>query len=110
MTIFYANNKLKKQFSNASEIKTAFGQMAKKVSERLADIRAAPNLAVLMQLPAAKCHPLTGNRQGDWAVSISGNYRLIFTIGDDPIPLKDDTGVDTVKVLEIVITGTEDYH
>lgn len=110
MTIFYSNNKLKKQFSSATEIKIAFGNMAKKISDRLADIRAAPNLAVLMQLPAAKCHSLTGDRTGDWAVSVSGNYRIIFKIAHDPIPLKDATSINTIEVTEIIFTGVEDYH
>ena len=33
MKIEYKNNKLKRQFGNASEIKKAFGEMAKKISE-----------------------------------------------------------------------------
>lgn len=110
MKIFYATNKLKMQFSNATEIKKAFGIMAKKVSARKEDIISAATLQVLMQIPPANCHPLTGDMKGEWAVNISGNHRIIFEISHNPIPLKEDTGVDTERVTEITILRTEDYH
>jgi proteic killer suppression protein len=110
MNIQYGNNKLRRQLSSASEIKKAFGEMAKKVTRRLDEITASPNLAVLMKIPAANCHPLTGDRQGEWAVDISGNFRMIFEINQNPIPLKTDGGIDTVLITDITITGTEDYH
>jgi toxin HigB-1 len=31
-----------------------------------------------MALPGARLHPLRGDRAGQWAVSISGNWRVIF--------------------------------
>ncbi|MDH7462600.1 hypothetical protein QEG73_14985 [Chitinophagaceae bacterium 26-R-25] len=110
MEIDYSSNKLRKQLSDASEIKKAFGVNAKRVSARLDDIKSSPNLAVLMQLPAANCHPLTGDKKGKWAVDISANHRMIFEIANDPVPLKEDEGVDTIKVTEIRIINTTDYH
>jgi plasmid maintenance system killer protein len=110
MEIEYSTNKLKKQFSNASEIKKAFGVNAKRVSSRIDDIITSPNLAVLMQLPAANCHPLKGNNQDKWALDISANYRLIFEIVNNPIPLKEDGGINTIKVTHIRIVETTDYH
>lgn len=110
MEIFYASNKLKKQFSSASEIKKAFGGMAKKIAMRLDEMKSAPNLAVLQQIPQAQCHSLAGDRNGQWAVSISGNYRIIFTIGHDPVPVTDEGLIATILITDIIISGTEDYH
>lgn len=110
MEIEYSSNKLKKQLSNASEIKKAFGVNAKRVTARMDDIKASPNLAVLMQLSAANCHPLSGNKKGEWAVNISANHRLIFEIANDPIPTKEDNNIDTIKVTDIRILETTDYH
>jgi proteic killer suppression protein len=31
-----------------------------------------------MNLPGLRLHPLTGNRKGQWAVSVSGNWRVVF--------------------------------
>ena len=32
-----------------------------------------------MNIPSYKLHPLKGDRKGQWAVWVSGNWRLIFT-------------------------------
>lgn len=110
MKIEYKNNRLSRQLSNASEIKRAFGEMAKKVSTRMSEMIAAPNLSIFIQLPGPKCHALQGERLGEWAVSISPNHRLIFEIDHDPIPLNTDGSIDIRNVTDILITGTEDYH
>jgi len=47
-----------------------------------------------MNLPGARLHPLKGERVGQWAVSVSGNWRLIFEF----------EGTDVINV-DIV-----DYH
>jgi toxin HigB-1 len=31
-----------------------------------------------MNLPGYRLHPLKGERKGQWAVSVSGNWRLVF--------------------------------
>jgi proteic killer suppression protein len=37
-----------------------------------------------MNLPGYRLHRLTGDRQGQWAVSVSGNWRLVFEFeGED---------------------------
>ena len=37
-----------------------------------------------MALPWLGLHPLAGDRQGAWAVSVSGNWRVTFTfVGKD---------------------------
>ncbi|WP_286841914.1 MULTISPECIES: type II toxin-antitoxin system RelE/ParE family toxin [Sphingobacterium] len=109
MKITYSN-KIKKKFSSAAEIKKAFGTMAKKVQARLDDIEASPNLNVLMQIQAANCHALSGNRDGEWAVNISPNHRLIFEIDNDPIPLTPTGEIDRIRVTDIRIIDTTDYH
>jgi proteic killer suppression protein len=110
VNIRFGNSKIAKKLENASAIKRSFGVMAKKVSMRLDEIGAAPNLAVLKQIPQAGCHELKGNRAGEWAVSISGNHRLIFELDHGPVPLKEDGSIDEIVITDIVVTGTEDYH
>jgi len=110
MEIDYRKNKLRKQCSTASEIKRAFGVRAKKVSDRLDEITSSPNLEVLMQIPAANCHPLKADKAGEWAVDISGNFRIIFEITDDPIPMKVDGSIDTALVTKVIIIEIDDYH
>jgi plasmid maintenance system killer protein len=110
MEIDYRKNKLRKQCSSASEIKRAFGTRAKKVSDRLDEITSSPNLSVLMQIPAANCHPLKADMAGEWALDISGNWRIIFEIDDDPIPKKEDGSIETNLVTKVKINEIDDYH
>lgn len=35
-----------------------------------------------MGLPGYRLHPLKGERKGQWAVSVSGNWRLVFGFED----------------------------
>jgi plasmid maintenance system killer protein len=108
--IGYKNNRLRKQLCSATEIKKTFGVNADRVSRRLIQIEAAPNLEVLQQIPAANCHALKGNRAGEWAVDISANHRMIFIIDHDPVPENDDGSVNTILVTAICIIETTDYH
>jgi proteic killer suppression protein len=47
-----------------------------------------------MRLPGLDLHPLSGDRTGEWAVSVSGNWRVTFLF----------EGTDAVSV------NYEDYH
>jgi len=110
MKVDFGSNKLKKQMSSASEIKRAFGVNAKRVQQRLDEMESSPNLAVLQQIPAANCHPLKGDRKGEWAVDISGNYRIIFELDHDPLPIKENGEIEAIKITGIKILKTTDYH
>lgn len=56
------------------------GVMAKhirRLRHRLAVIDAATHVTEI-NLPGYKLHPLAGNRDGIWAISVSGNWRITF--------------------------------
>lgn len=110
MNIVYQKNKLKKQLSSASEIKKSFGELAKRISQRLQEFEASQNLSILMQIPAANCHRLLGDRKDEWAVDVSGNFRIIFMLGHEPVPVKENGDIDTLLITNILITEIEDYH
>lgn len=110
MNVDFKSNKIRKAITDALEMKKAFGNMAKKVSQRMEQLKAAPTLADMEKYQAARCHPLKGERKGEWAVDISVNHRLIFEINQDPIPLNKDGAIDTKKITDIMIIGTTDYH
>lgn len=71
---------------------------------------AAGNLHHVSLLPAARLHPLKGDRKGQFAVDAKHPYRLIFESNHDPIPVKEDGGVDLSKVTSVIILEVEDYH
>jgi proteic killer suppression protein len=43
-------------------------------------IKQARDIEELMKLPVLRCHPLKGSRAGQYAVNITGFYRLIFSL------------------------------
>ena len=108
--ISYKNRKLEKQLTDPREMAKSFGQLARKVNQRLKDLTDAENLAIMRTIPAARCHELTGDRKGELAVDVSGNYRMIFEPNHDPIPKKDDGGLKWEDVTKIQINEIEDYH
>jgi proteic killer suppression protein len=110
MQINFKTKKLEKSLTDALAMRKTYGELAKKLSQRMEQLHAAPNLAHMFTIPGADCHPLIGNRKGEWAVRISGNYRLIFEIDQDPIPERPDGSVNTILVTHICILETADYH
>ncbi len=108
--INYKNRKLEKQLTIPKEMVKAFGQLAKKVKQRHEELKAAENLTTMKQIPAARCHELVGDRKGELAVDVSGNYRMIFEPDHNPIPKKDDGGLNWDDVTKIQINEVEDYH
>jgi plasmid maintenance system killer protein len=111
MEIHYQSKKLEKQLTTSTGRQKAFGTRAKRLSQRITEIEASPNLAVLMQIPAANCHALEGDRGGDWALDITGNWRLIFDLGNCELPRKEEDGeIDYSKIAKLIINNIEDYH
>ncbi|MFL0161966.1 type II toxin-antitoxin system RelE/ParE family toxin [Aquirufa salirivi] len=110
MEIIYKSRKIEKQLTDPKEMAKSFGQLARHINQRLKDLSAAENLAMMRTLPAARCHELTGDRKRELAVNVSTNYRLIFEPNHEPIPQKADGGLDWGNVTRIRIIDMEDYH
>jgi plasmid maintenance system killer protein len=84
-------------------------QRAKLIRRRLDDLRAAPNLATMRGLPG-RCHELKGNRKWQLTVDLDRPHRLVFTPAANPMPQKDDGGLDWEKVTAIRILEVTDTH
>jgi plasmid maintenance system killer protein len=110
MKIKYKSNKLEKQLSNPKEITKKFGTRARKVNQRMQELKAVDSLFEMKSIPVANCHELSENRQDEIAVDISANFRMIFIPDHDPLPLKEDGGLNWEKVTDIKIVKMEDYH
>jgi proteic killer suppression protein len=77
---------------------------------RLKNLKDVDNLAMMRTIAAARCHELSGKRKGELAVDVSGNYRMIFRPLHDPMPKKEDGGLNWEEVFKIQIIEIEDYH
>ena len=84
MIVNFKTKKLEKCYCQSNQAQKEFGsQIAKKYIQRVNLIKAAKNLDEVMSLPGLRCHPLKGNRKGQYAVKLTGFYRLIFTADGD---------------------------
>lgn len=48
-------------------------------------LEAAPDMATVEGPPGWRIHQLKGDRAGEWSISVTGNWRLTFTIKDGAI-------------------------
>lgn len=111
MEIVFASRKTEKACNSERESSKMWGaENARKIRQRLAELSAAENLSDVAKLPPARLHPLKGNRKGQFAVDVKHPFRLIFEPAHDPVPLKDDGGIDLIRVTRIRVLEVEDYH
>ena len=60
-------------------------QQARRIGHILAVLHTS-NDPLGMNLPGFRLHPLKGDRKGEWAVSVTGNRRIVFEfLGDNAI-------------------------
>jgi plasmid maintenance system killer protein len=110
LDITFASDRLKAQLNDSKAMQQRYGARGTtRLRQRLDDLRAASTLDFMRNMPG-RCHELTGDRAGQLAMDVEGRYRLIFKPANDPVPRKDDGGLDWTKVTIIQILGVEDYH
>lgn len=80
---------------------------AQKLRTRLADLAAASRVSDLV---AGNPHPLSGKLQGQFALNLTGGWRLVFAPANDPVPRRDDASIDWSAVTIARIEYIGDYH
>jgi proteic killer suppression protein len=81
LEVQFRTRKLQKQYENSSEAERSYGKdVARKYIQRINIIKKSSDINELASLPGLHCHPLKGDRKGEWAIKLSGFYRLIFTL------------------------------
>ena len=111
MEVSFRTRKLQKIFNSERSLVKANGtQRAKRIMMRLAVLTNATSLSEVPRTPPDRCHLLTGDRSGQFAVDLVHPYRLVFEPNHDPVPLKEDGGVDLDEVTAVTIIAVEDYH
>jgi len=109
--IVFDSSKLKKECNDRTLLIRNYGsENARKIGQRLDDLKAASNLAEVRTFPRADCHELTGDRKGQLALSLKHPFRLIIEPANDPIPQKAEGGLDWGKVTAVRIIEVVDYH
>ena len=109
MDIEFRTEKLRKTCNDLRLLTKTYGaDRAKKIRQRLDELRDARTLADMRFLPAARCHELAGERSGQLAVDISHPYRVVFS-PIDPTE-REGGGLDWERVTAITVEEIVDYH
>lgn len=94
LEVRFKTKKLQKQYENSSNaIKTYGMDVAKKYIQRVNILKSAKSFDDLYKIPQLKFHPLTGDRDGEFAIALTGFYRLIIT--------NDGDAFDIAKIEEV---------
>lgn len=98
MDITYKNRKIEKVCTDAKTAERTYGkEMSEKIHQRIDEITAADTVEMMIQFHIGRCHPLSQNRKGQYAVDLVHPNRLVFE--------KNGEEIQIANILEIV-----DYH
>ena len=76
MIIRFRHKGLERLFASG-DTRGVSAQQAKRLRRLLASLATATN-PLNMNIAGYQLHPLVGERKGEWAVSVSGNWRRVF--------------------------------
>ena len=109
--VTFRNRRLQRTFNSDKALRRTYGDnIARRIRTRLAVLKNAANLARVPATPPERCHALSQNRKGQYAVDLDKRNRMVFIPNHDPVPLKEDGGVDLEGVTAITILEVVDYH
>ena len=112
MDITFKTKKLQKLCISDASLKKEFGEAcAKKIRQRLDEIEASDNMSILKRVHP-RLHPLKGERKKrmQHALDLKHPYRLIIEPDHNPVPLKEDGGLDYKNITVAQVVEVEDYH
>lgn len=100
------DQKVKKVLMDSKKLIKQVGlEMAKKIYQRFSELESSPNFKAYLDYGIGKPHPLVGNLDNLFGISLTKNYRLIVEPITDRL---DDVGLRECK--KINIKGVVDYH
>jgi toxin HigB-1 len=112
MEVTFSNNKLAKLCNSDKKLRADYGpRRAEVIKKRLTDLGAAANLEEMVAVFPGRCHPLSANLRGLFALDLEHPARLLFRPNHDPLPERADGSLDLTSVTHIEIVRIEDdYH
>ena len=98
--------KVKKIINDADKLVRTIGlEMARMIKKRMNEMQAAPNFNEYVEYGIGKPHPLSGNLDNLYGISLTKNHRLIVE------PLTEKLDADSLRECKNVnIKGVMDYH
>jgi proteic killer suppression protein len=108
--VTWKSRKLEKTCASDSAGRRRWGaQNWRILQRRLATLDAAACLGDLENLPG-RFHELRADRPGQFSLDLWGPTRLVFAPDHDPLPRRQDGGVDRSRVDRVRILEVVNYH
>ena len=108
MQITYASKTIQRLCEEDKHQRKQLGeQRAKRLKNRLAELRAVENVS---QLQLGRPHALTADRAGQYSVDLDGPMRLLFEPTDQPPPTLPSGGIDWQQVSSVRLLEIGDTH
>ncbi len=86
---------------NKELIKKYGSEVAKKLPKRIKELKAFDSLNdIPITLPFRR-HKLTGDREGQFAINITNQYRLIFRQEENNIIIEDLRDIKKIEIMEV---------
>jgi len=109
--VSFRSGKLEKLCNSQKAMRRFFGEeVSRKLMRRLLELAAFETLAQVPSVPPFRCHQLSGDRAGSFAVDVDEKSRIVFVCDNSPVPKLADGGLDKSQVTAICILEVTDYH
>ena len=109
MVITFGQRKLQRVVNDTRKLEAAYGaRMAKLIQRRLLVLEAADNLSQILPGGQPRFHQLFGDRAGQFSVDLVHSYRLVIFPNHEPVPTKQDGGIDRTRITNITVIGILD--
>lgn len=80
MKVAFRNRQLERAFSDEKQVRRWGPQVGPRCIDRVRRILDAGGVDDLYELPALRFHPLHQDREGEYAIVLTGRWRLIVTL------------------------------
>jgi proteic killer suppression protein len=81
LEIAFRTRKLEREYREYVKAVKSYGpEVARRYIQRINIIKQVQDIEELKSLPALRCHSLRGNYRGEYAITLTGFYRLIISL------------------------------
>lgn len=105
MKVEIFDRKLRKVISDTRKLQRTYGSKnARLIVQRYNELENMPNLGLMLKFRVGRCHTLSGNLKGKYALDLEHPMRMIIE------PVHEHENKDVYKVEIVNIIKIEDYH
>lgn len=83
MDVAFGNRTLRRRYESGKERRKYPPEVGQRYVQRVNALYDAVDWSAIERIQSFHAHRLTGDREGQWALTLTGRWRLIVTVSDD---------------------------